>query len=70
MPTLNERWERIRPEVTLRDLALDVTGKLLFGIGVGALLASALQPVAWVLVALGLGLSLAVKSKHAKRFWS
>ena len=66
----SERWHRIKAEVTLCDLLADVSGKVLVALGLGALLAPALLPFAWVLVLGGLGLSLFIKAKYWTRFWS
>ena len=68
--SLTERWNRIRTEFALRDLVLDVVGKVLVGLGIGVLLAAALAPYAWILVVVGLGCSVFVKAKYWKRFWS
>ncbi len=75
---LSERWNDIKGEFTLCDLMMDGIGKLLAGLGlgiyVGACLASRLgylTPVLGVfLIGVGLPLSVAVKAKHWKRFWS
>ena len=69
-PSLTERWNRIRTEFALRDLILDVIGKMLVGLGIGVLLAASLAPYAWVLVVVGLSCSVLVKAKYWKRFWS
>ena len=69
-PSLTERWNRIRTEFALQDLAVDVVGKVLVGIGIGALLAASLVPYAWWLIIGGLGCSVIVKAKYWKRFWS
>ena len=68
--TWSARWDRIKANVTLRDLLVDVTGKLLVALGVGALLASWLAPYAAILILGGLALSALVKAKHWKRFWA
>jgi len=68
--SFSERWNTIRSEFTLQDLALDVTGKMLVGIGIGALLAAHIAPIAWAVIGVGLGCSAIVKAKHWKRFWS
>lgn len=67
--SLESRWNRIKNEVTLADLSLDVIGKVLVGLGLGALLAERLAPSAWWLVGAGLAMSLVVKAKYWKRFW-
>ena len=69
-PSLTERWNRVRTEFALRDLILDVVGKVLVGLGIGAWLAAALAPYAWMFVVVGLSCSLSVKAKYWKRFWS
>ena len=66
----SERWSRVRTELTLRDLLLDVSGKVLVGLGLGAWLARYLQSSAWILVIVGIGLSATVKAKYWKRFWA
>jgi len=53
----------------LRDLLLDVSGKVLVGLGLGAWLARYLRSSAWILVIVGVGLSATVKAKYWKRFW-
>ena len=68
--TLSDRWNRIRTELTLRDLALDVSGKALVALGFGALLAQYLEPYAAGLILAGLVLSATVKAKYWKRFWA
>ena len=68
--SLSDRWNRVRGEFALRDLALDVTGKVLVGLGIGAFLAASLAPHAWLLIIVGLGCSVIVKAKYWKRFWS
>ena len=56
-------------ELTLNDLLVDVSGKFLLGLGLGAVLAHCLRPYAWILVVLGITLSTTVKAKYWKRFW-
>ena len=68
--SLTERWNRIRAEFALQDLAVDVMGKVLVGLGLGALFATALVPYAWWLIIGGLGCSVIVKAKYWKRFWA
>ena len=68
--TWADRWNRIKPELTLADLCLDVSGKFLFGIGLGAFLAPLLKSLAWAFIAVGVALSVAVKAKYWRRFWS
>jgi len=65
----SERWNRVRTELMLRDLLLDVSGKVLVGLGLGAWLARYLRSSAWILVIVGVGLSATVKAKYWKRFW-
>ena len=69
-PSLTERWNRIRTEFALRDLIVDVVGKVLVGLGIGVLLAASLAPYAWVFIVGGLSCSVIVKAKYWKRFWS
>ena len=69
-PSMTERWNRIRTEFALGDLTLDVVGKVLVGLGIGALLAAALAPYAWILIIVGLSCSVIVKAKYWKRFWA
>ena len=64
------RWNRIKTDVTLQDLGQDVLGKVLVALGLGALFAQALLAYAGVLIAVGLLLSVVVKAKYWKRFWS
>lgn len=66
---LAERWNRIRTELTFADLLIDVGGKALLALGVGALLAEYLAPIAGALVVVGLLFSVTVKAKYWKRFW-
>ncbi len=68
--TLADRWNRIRSELTMADLGLDILGKMLVGLGLGTLLADRMRPYAMVVIALGVALSLIVKAKYWKRFWS
>jgi len=68
--TLTERWNRVRTEFALRDLILDVVGKFLVGVGIGALLAQHLAHYAGVLIVIGLVCSIVVKAKYWKRFWA
>ena len=53
----------------MRDLLLDVSGKIMLALGIGALLARYLQPYAWLLLVVGIALSTTVKAKYWKRFW-
>lgn len=66
----SRRWDRLKAELTMRDLALDVTGKMLVALGLGALWASVLRPSVWCLIGAGVLLSAVVKVKYWKRFWS
>jgi len=68
--SLADRWNRIRGTFTLQDLTLDVTGKILVGLGLGALLAEPLRPYTWGLIGIGLGCSAIVKAKYWKKFWA
>jgi len=70
MGWLSNRWSRVRSELTLQDLLLDVGGKTLVALGLGALFASVLQPYAWALIGGGLVCSTIVKAKYWKRFWA
>lgn len=54
----------------MRDLCVDLSGKGLVALGVGALLAAWLEPYAWILIVVGVVLSATVKAKYWKRFWS
>ncbi len=66
----SERWKRIRVELALGDLLIDVGGKALAALGLGALLAHWLRPCAWGLIVVGLLMSVTVKMKYWKRFWT
>jgi len=66
----SQRWDRIKNVVAFQDLLFDVTGKVLVGLGMGALLAQYLQPYAWGLIVVGLALSVMAKAKYWKRFWA
>ena len=66
---LSARWERIKTSLALGDLMLDVIGKFLVGLGFGALLAQWLASSAWLLIALGVGVSAVIKAKYWKLFW-
>ena len=68
--TLGERSHRVIRELTVRDLLVDITGKVLVGLGLGALFAHALRPYMWALIVVGLALSVSVKAKYWKRFWA
>ena len=72
MPSLSERWNRIRAHVTLSDLAMDAGGKMLAAFGLGLLAAAGGCPArtgGWMIL-LGVLMSLTVKAKHWKRFWA
>ena len=66
----SQRWNRIRTELTLQDLLLDVSGKALMALGLGACFAQYLARYACGLVIVGLVLSIMVKAKYWKRFWA
>ena len=66
----SSRWNRLRGELTFQDLLLDVSGKVLLALAVGALLARWLEPYAKILIVVGLALSVSVKAKYWKRFWA
>jgi len=66
----SDRWNRLKQDVTWTDLAADVIGKILMGLGAGALLAAYVQPYGWCLIGTGLIVSLVVKAKYWKRFWA
>ncbi len=67
---LGRRWNRIKASLTLADLLLDVTGKALVALGLGALLASWVKPYAVGLIVVGLAVSVTVKAKYWKQFWA
>ena len=69
-PSPSERWNRIRGEVELRDLLLDMGGKFLIGLGIGMMFEDSFAPYAWTFVVIGLGLSGVAKAKYWKRFWA
>ena len=68
--SLSERWHRLRSDVTLKDLCLDVLGKVTAALGVGALLHQYLHDAAWAMIGIGIALSLTVKRKYWNRFWN
>jgi len=68
--SFSQRWNRLRSEITLQDLVLDVTGKVLVALGLGAIFAEHIKPYAGVTIFLGLALSVIVKAKYWKRFWA
>ena len=63
------RWDRLKSSVSLKDLMLDILGKVLTAIGLGALLAPYLAGCAWILIGIGVALSLSVKAKYWNQFW-
>ena len=68
--SLSERWHRLRTELTLKDLLLDILGKVTAALGIGALWHQYLREAAWALIGVGVALSLSVKRKYWNRFWS
>ena len=64
------RWDRVVKSLSPSDLLLDIAGKMLVGLGIGALLATLLLPSAWMLIGLGIGMSAVVKAKYWKLFWA
>ena len=69
-PGWSDRWQRVKEALTWRDLLLDGIGKLLIGVGLGALCATAAHPYVWCFIGSGIGLSAWVKARHWARFWS
>ena len=69
-PSWSERWQRVKADLTLNDLLLDIAGKMLVGVGIGALYADAIRPSLWCFIGSGIILSLLIKAKYSKRFWS
>ena len=69
-PTWSDRWQRVKAELTVKDFLLDIAGKMLIGVGLGALCAETFRPYVWCLIGTGIILSALVKVKHWKRFWS
>jgi mannose/fructose/N-acetylgalactosamine-specific phosphotransferase system component IIC len=67
MGGIEEKWNRMRGQLTLRDLALDVTGKMLMALGFGALFAEVIGPRAWYFIIGGIALSVFVKFKYLKQ---
>ena len=67
--SLTERWNRLRTELTLKDLSLDLIGKIVAALGIGALWHQYLHEAAWAMIGIGISLSLAVKRKYWNRFW-
>jgi hypothetical protein len=68
--SFSQRWNRVRSEIALQDLMLDVSGKVLVALGLGAIFAGHIKPYAGVAIFLGLALSVIVKAKYWKRFWA
>ena len=66
----SQRWNRIKADVTVTDLCVDVSGKILLALGLGAIFARSLAPYASGLIIVGLLLSAAAKAKYWKRFWA
>ena len=66
----SQRWQRVRGELTMTDLMLDVSGKVLAAVGFGAIFARHLASCAWGLIGFGLILSATIKAKYWKRFWA
>lgn len=69
MAILRDGWHRVKAKLRLRDLLLDVGGKSLVFLGIGALLSEALQSCAWSLIIVGILPSLYVKTKYWNVFW-
>ena len=69
-PSWSERWQRVKADLTLKDVLLDAAGKILIGVGVGALYADAIRPYIWCFIGSGIILSVLVKAKYVKQFWS
>ena len=67
--SLAERWNRIRSTLTMADLGVDILGKMLVGLGLGALFAGALRPYVWLMILIGVACSGIVKAKYWKQFW-
>ena len=68
--SLTARWNHVRSTFALSDLLLDITGKVLVALGLGVWLAPILQPYVWLLIIAGVVVSLTVKAKYWKQFWS
>ena len=66
----SERWQRVKADLTLKDLLLDIAGKMLVGVGIGALYADAIRPYSWCFIGSGVILSVLVNTKYVKQFWS
>ncbi len=72
MTTLTERWNRVRTQLSLGDLALDVSGKMLAAFGLGLLAAAGGCPASsggWLML-VGVLMSATVKAKYWKSFWA
>ena len=65
----SERWQRVKAKLTLKDLLLDIAGKMLVGVGIGALCADTLRPYVWCFIGTGVILSAVVKRKYWNQFW-
>ena len=68
--TLTQRFEQAKAHLTMGDLALDVLGKFLVGVGVGVLCAGPLAGWGWPLIIAGVLPPLFIKAKHWRHFWS
>ena len=72
MATLTQRWNRIRTQLTISDLLVDVGGKMLAAFGLGLLAAAGGCPsrsAGWMIL-LGVLMVATVKAKYWKRFWA
>jgi hypothetical protein len=78
--TLAQRWRQVRSELSLPDLLMDVTGKILVAFSVGLLLGltgsghpAALQTLpsaAAFCMVIGVILIAIVKKRYWRRFWA
>jgi hypothetical protein len=68
--SLADRWDNIRNKIELTDITLDGIGKFLLGMGLGGFLAPWKSSYCVVLVAAGFILTIGVKAKYWKSFWS
>ena len=66
----SDRWRRIRADLALKDLLMDIAGKMLIGVGLGVLWAQTLRPYVWCFIGTGAMMSVLVKLKYWNRFWS
>ena len=66
----SERWQRVKAELTFKDVLWDIAGKMLIGVGIGAVYADTIRPYVSCFIGSGIILSLLVKAKYVKRFWS